>query len=203
MVLVFCVDTDATMSSRTTAGITLLDLAKSAIEHATNATRNEQHLLVTTADGSDGLKVTWGNSVASFDWQFKTLTTAAVAGNSDGGDGGSGGRGIGGGIAAGLAHAFTLLHQRRLLTGVDHWGRGFAPWLSEPAAVILLTGAAELAGNGGEGDGGSGEDAIAALTAAVAARCGVAATALCEQPWRWDHRLFVLVLAPRPPPPAA
>jgi hypothetical protein len=63
MFIVFVIDTSASMNQRTSNGMTLLDCAKSAVEHflkirgRDTSIRNDRFFLITTEDGPSAVKV--------------------------------------------------------------------------------------------------------------------------------------------------
>jgi hypothetical protein len=65
MLLVFVIDTSASMNQRSAQGITLLDCAKAAVEHFVKirgrdpATRNDRYFLVTCEEGITAIKVSY------------------------------------------------------------------------------------------------------------------------------------------------
>ena len=63
MYIVFVIDTSASMNQRSSTGMTLLDCAKSAVEHflkirgRDTSIRNDRFFLITTEDGPSAVKV--------------------------------------------------------------------------------------------------------------------------------------------------
>ena len=79
MILVFVVDVSESMSAKTNAGFTLLDLAKSTVEHIVKHRdrgpgRNiDTFLLLTTEEGPESVKATWGDPFTRFEEQLKKV----------------------------------------------------------------------------------------------------------------------------------
>ncbi|CAN0118847.1 unnamed protein product, partial [Hapterophycus canaliculatus] len=104
-----------------------------------------------------------------------------------------------------LGKAFELLGQHRLSSGVDTWGKGRCPWRTEPGAVVLLTDGKNAAGAVNAQDSGMGtgmgmgmgmpraSSALDMDTIAEGAR-GAVDGELCGKPFRWDQRLFTVIL---------
>lgn len=66
MILLFLIDTSASMNQRTESGFTFLDLAKGAVEKFINLrlrmNARDRYFLVTTSDGPAAVKVGWSES---------------------------------------------------------------------------------------------------------------------------------------------
>ncbi|CAM9785080.1 unnamed protein product, partial [Discosporangium mesarthrocarpum] len=186
MIVVFIVDTNESMNAKTSRGCSLLDLAKSSVEMITKK-RQDRSLLVTTEEGPACVRSATGDS-GRFDEQLKTLVPQGR--NS---------------IAPSLAKAFQLLRQCRwrqfnvassgsagCQTTVDSWGLGRNTKTLDPGAVIILTdGRATWPSPGaGPGPGAGGMD----MRPLMVTEPGSPEGDLCRMPYRWDHRVFTLLL---------
>lgn len=169
MFFLFLVDTSSSMNRRTPRGLTLLDCAKSAVEHFVRvrardpSARTDHYLLVTIS----GVCVGWRSSPRAFLEGLKNLKAFGPPG----------------GLASALRRSISLLNAYRG-KGIDSYGHGRKPWFVEPSATIVLTGG----GDGRAGESTSFRDTMRA--AAAAAPCANLST----MPHRWDQRVFPLVL---------
>tara|TARA_R110002050_G_scaffold3046_1_gene16155 strand:- start:74 stop:547 length:474 start_codon:yes stop_codon:yes gene_type:complete len=131
MILVFLVDTSASMNQRTSFGMTLLDCAKAAIEHfhtrlcKENQLPHQQghkYMLVTLEEGCGAVRAGWRDSLEVFLEEVKNLKAVDMTCLGDA-----------------LKTSFDLLNLNRLQQGRDNYGMGRQPLRSAPAAVILFT----------------------------------------------------------------
>lgn len=129
MIITFVLDTSASMNQRAANGLSLLDIAKSAIEfflklrgRDPQAIRSDRFLLVTFEDGPGGVRCGWKEPFSTFMQEVKNATAKDLTQ-----------------VGPALKRAFDLLNQFRLQTSIDNYGQGRNPWFLEPAAVILLT----------------------------------------------------------------
>lgn len=85
-------------------------------------------------------------------------------------------------VGQALKTAFDLLNQYRLQTGIDNYGIGRHPRFQDPSLVVLLT----------DGHASSPEGVVKHLCLPLQpAQVG---SELTREPFRWDERLFSLVL---------
>lgn len=82
-----------------------------------------------------------------------------------------------------LKHAFDLLNLNRMQTGIDTYGQGRCPYFLEPSIIIVITDGGRLSNSGGIHD---------ELT--LPKQSTVPGSDLTKEPFRWDQRLFALVL---------
>ena len=82
-----------------------------------------------------------------------------------------------------LKHSFDLLNLNRMQTGIDTYGQGRCPFYLEPSVIIVITDGGKLSNSTGIQD---------ALTLPM--HSSVPGSELTKEPFRWDQRLFALVL---------
>ncbi|XP_028292643.1 integrator complex subunit 6 isoform X1 [Gouania willdenowi] len=171
-VLLFLIDTSASMNQRTHLGITYLDIAKGAIETFMKlrgrdpASRGDRYMLVNYEDVPFGIKAGWKESHATFMTELRNLQATGLTT-----------------IGQSLRTAFDLLNLNRLVTGIDNYGQGRNPFFLEPAIIIAITDGNKLTSSGGVQD-----ELHLPLTTPLPG------SELTKEPFRWDQRLFALVL---------
>ncbi|XP_068602308.1 integrator complex subunit 6 [Brachionichthys hirsutus] len=171
-VLLFLIDTSASMNQRTHLGTTYLDVAKGAVETFMKlrgrdpASRGDRYMLVNFEDVPFGIKAGWKESHATFMTELRNLQATGLTT-----------------IGQSLRTAFDLLNLNRLVTGIDNYGQGRNPFFLEPAIIIAIS-------DGNKLTSGSGvqEELHLPLTTPLPG------SELTKEPFRWDQRLFALVL---------
>uniref|UniRef100_A0A3Q3IGN1 VWFA domain-containing protein n=1 Tax=Monopterus albus TaxID=43700 RepID=A0A3Q3IGN1_MONAL len=171
-VLLFLIDTSASMNQRTHLGTTYLDIAKGAVETFMKlrgrdpASRGDRYMLVNFEDVPFGIKAGWKESHATFMTELRNLQATGLTT-----------------IGQSLRTAFDLLNLNRLVTGIDNYGQGRNPFFLEPAIIIAITDGNKLTSSGGVQD-----ELQLPLTTPLPG------SELTKEPFRWDQRLFALVL---------
>uniref|UniRef100_A0A665WPG6 Integrator complex subunit 6 n=1 Tax=Echeneis naucrates TaxID=173247 RepID=A0A665WPG6_ECHNA len=171
-VLLFLIDTSASMNQRTHLGTTYLDIAKGAVETFMKlrgrdpASRGDRYMLVNFEDVPFGIKAGWKESHATFMTELRNLQATGLTT-----------------IGQSLRTAFDLLNLNRLVTGIDNYGQGRNPFFLEPAIIIAITDGNKLTSTGGVQD-----ELHLPLTTPLPG------SELTKEPFRWDQRLFALVL---------
>uniref|UniRef100_A0A3B5AFQ8 Integrator complex subunit 6 n=1 Tax=Stegastes partitus TaxID=144197 RepID=A0A3B5AFQ8_9TELE len=151
-VLLFLIDTSASMNQRTHLGTTYLDIAKGAVETFMKlrgrdpASRGDRYMLVNFEDVPFGIKAGWKESHATFMTELRNLQATGLTS-----------------IGQSLRTAFDLLNLNRLVTGIDNYGQVCSAEEGRQALHLPLT--TPLPGS-----------------------------ELTKEPFRWDQRLFALVL---------
>jgi integrator complex subunit 6 len=123
MIILFLIDTSTSMNQKTTSGMTLLDVAKSAVEHfvKNRSTRHaDRWMLMTCGDET----VSWKecSNVNNFLNVVKNLEANDLTE-----------------IGVALKKSFDLLNMYRLELNTDSYGNGRYPNRCDPAMIILLT----------------------------------------------------------------
>ncbi|KAK7899481.1 hypothetical protein WMY93_020334 [Mugilogobius chulae] len=82
-----------------------------------------------------------------------------------------------------LRTAFDLLNLNRLVSGIDNYGQGRNPFFLEPSIIITITDGNKLTHSSGVPD-----------ELHLPLNSPLAGSELTKEPFRWDQRLFALVL---------
>lgn len=174
-IILFLVDTSSSMNQRTYLGArpTLLDVAKDAVEKFLKArardiaSRGDRYMLLTFEDPPFNIKAGWKESHAVFMNELKHLTAAGVTN-----------------MGPALKNAFDLLNLNRMQSGIDMYGLGRAPYYLEPSMIIVITDGSSLTHAGG----------VQQTLELPMQNHVVPGSELTREPFRWDQRLFSLVL---------
>eukprot|EP00057_Strongylocentrotus_purpuratus_P021547 XP_011676021.1 PREDICTED: protein DDX26B-like [Strongylocentrotus purpuratus] len=171
-VLVFLIDTSASMNQRTHLGTSLLDIAKGAVETfmklrlRDQASRTDRYMLVTCDESPATIKAGWKENPAVFMSELKNLQATGLTT-----------------LGHALKMTFDLLNVNRLYSGIDNYGQGRNPFYLEPAIVIAITDGHKLSSNGGV------QEELSLPMSHV-----LPGSELTREPFKWDQRLFALVL---------
>ncbi|XP_034739529.1 integrator complex subunit 6 [Etheostoma cragini] len=171
-ILLFLLDTSASMNQRTYLGTTYLDVAKGAVEVFMKlrardpASRGDRYMLVTFDDPPYGVKAGWKENHATFMCELKNLQASGLTT-----------------LGHALRTAFDLLNLNRLVSGIDNYGQGRNPFFLEPSVIITITDGNKLTQSSGVPD-----------ELHLPLNSPLAGSELTKEPFRWDQRLFALVL---------
>ncbi|MGH0158266.1 UNVERIFIED_CONTAM: hypothetical protein FKN15_035128 [Acipenser sinensis] len=171
-VLLFLIDTSASMNQRAHLGTTYLDIAKGAVETFMKlrsrdpASRGDRYMLVTFEEFPSGIKAGWKENHATFMHELKNLQAVGLTT-----------------VGQSLRTAFDLLNLNRLVSGIDNYGQGRNPFFLEPSIIVTITDGSKLTSNSGVQD----ELHLPLSTP-------LPGSELTKEPFRWDQRLFALVL---------
>uniref|UniRef100_A0A674NYN7 Integrator complex subunit 6 like n=1 Tax=Takifugu rubripes TaxID=31033 RepID=A0A674NYN7_TAKRU len=171
-ILLFLLDTSASMNQRTYLGTTYLDVAKGAVEVFMKlrardpASRGDRYMLVTFDDPPYGVKAGWKENHATFMCELKNLQASGLTT-----------------LGHALRTAFDLLNLNRLVSGIDNYGQGRNPFYLEPAVIITITDGNKLTHSSGVPD-----------ELHLPLHSPLVGSELTKEPFRWDQRLFALVL---------
>ncbi|KAL9656794.1 hypothetical protein ABK040_004331 [Willaertia magna] len=194
MNIVFLMDTSSSMNQLTSNGMKLIDISKSCVEHFIKVRQRHLHhqqkkdnyFLITT---NQKVVVGWNdcNDSTIFLQRLKNLKANDLTE-----------------IGPSLKRCFDLLNQYRLQKGVDHYGVGRFPNASENSAIILLTDGERLTHSYNPfypleqqqqklpiGLDGKICFDVNKLTLP---NPHTYATKLTEEPFRWDQRVFSVIL---------
>ncbi|CAL8262964.1 unnamed protein product [Lota lota] len=171
-ILLFLLDTSASMNQRTYLGTTYLDIAKGAVEIFMKlrardpASRGDRYMLVTFDDPPYGVKAGWKENHATFMSELKNLQASGLTT-----------------LGHALRTSFDLLNLNRLVSGIDNYGQGRNPFFLEPSVIITITDGNKLTHSSGVP-----EELHLPLNSPLPG------SELTKEPFRWDQRLFALVL---------
>ncbi|XP_029368104.1 integrator complex subunit 6 isoform X2 [Echeneis naucrates] len=160
------------MNQRTYLGTTYLDVAKGAVEVFMKlrardpASRGDRYMLVTFDDPPYGVKAGWKENHATFMCELKNLQASGLTT-----------------LGHALRTAFDLLNLNRLVSGIDNYGQGRNPFFLEPSVIITITDGNKLTHSSGVPD-----------ELHLPLNSPLAGSELTKEPFRWDQRLFALVL---------
>ncbi|XP_048192022.1 integrator complex subunit 6-like [Perognathus longimembris pacificus] len=171
-ILLFLVDTSASMNQRTDQGTSYLDIAKGAVELFLKmrardpASRGDRYMLVTYDEPPYCIKAGWKESHATFMSELKNLQASGLTT-----------------VGQALRSSFDLLNLNRLISGIDNYGQGRNPFFLEPSIVITITDGNKLTSTTSVQ-----EELHLPLNSPLPG------SELTKEPFRWDQRLFALVL---------
>ncbi|XP_023653482.1 integrator complex subunit 6 [Paramormyrops kingsleyae] len=171
-ILLFLIDTSASMNQRTYLGTTYLDIAKGAVEIFMKlrardpASRGDRYMLVTFDEPPYGVKAGWKENHATFMSELKNLQASGLTT-----------------LGQALRTGFDLLNLNRLVSGIDNYGQGRNPFFLEPSVIITITDGNKLTHNSGVPD-----------ELHLPLNSPLPGSELTKEPFRWDQRLFALVL---------
>ncbi|XP_069614984.1 integrator complex subunit 6 [Ranitomeya imitator] len=171
-ILLFLLDTSGSMNQRSHLGTTYLDIAKGAVETFMKlrsrdpASRGDRYMLVTLEEPPYGIKAGWKENHATFMDELKNLQAVGLTS-----------------LGQALRTSFDLLNLNRLVTGIDNYGQGRNPFFLEPAIIIAITDGSKLTSASGVQ-----EELHLPLNSPLPG------SELTKEPFRWDQRLFALVL---------
>ncbi|XP_066542774.1 integrator complex subunit 6 isoform X1 [Hoplias malabaricus] len=171
-VILFLIDTSASMNQRSYLGTTYLDIAKGAVETFLKlrsrdpASRGDRYMLVSFEESPAGIKAGWKDSHITFMTELRNLQASGLTT-----------------FGQSLRTAFDLLNLNRVVSGIDNYGQGRNPFFLEPAIIMAVTDGNRLTSTSGVQD-----ELHLPLTTTLPG------SELTKEPFRWDQRLFSLVL---------
>eukprot|EP01135_Chromosphaera_perkinsii_P003801 Nk52_evm47s255 gene=Nk52_evmTU47s255 len=169
MIILFVIDTSASMLQRAYNGLSLLDIAKCGVENFIklrnrDPNNRDRFMLMSYAEGLDAIKVGFKEPINQFLEELKNLKASDMSC-----------------LGPTLQTAFDFLNQNRISIGIDNFGLGRIPWFIEPAMVVLLTDGGQLSSSSGLEEG-------------LRFQKPYSGSELASDPYRWDQRLFTIVL---------
>ncbi|TRZ02750.1 hypothetical protein DNTS_005429 [Danionella cerebrum] len=171
-VLLFLIDTSASMNQRSHLGTSYLDIAKGAVETFLKlrsrdpASRGDRYMLVNFEEAPAGIKAGWKDTHSTFMSELRNLRADGLTS-----------------VGQALRTTFDLLNLNRLVSGIDNYGQGRNPFYMEPAIILAITDGSKLNSSSGLQD-----ELHLPLTTPLPG------SELTKEPFRWDQRLFALVL---------
>uniref|UniRef100_A0A6I8NWY7 Integrator complex subunit 6 like n=1 Tax=Ornithorhynchus anatinus TaxID=9258 RepID=A0A6I8NWY7_ORNAN len=168
-ILLFLIDTSASMNQRTDLGTSYLDIAKGAVEIFMKlrardpASRGDRYMLVTYDEPPYCIK-----NHANIHDELKNLQASGLTT-----------------LGQALRSSFDLLNLNRLVSGIDNYGQGRNPFFLEPSILITITDGNKLTNTAGVQ-----EELHLPLNSPLPG------SELTKEPFRWDQRLFQLGSVP-------
>jgi len=172
VLILFLIDTSASMNQRTCLGTTYIDIAKGAVESfmkirsRDQSSRGDRFMLVSFDEPPNCIKAGWRESPATFLEELKGLQAISLSG-----------------LGPALKESFNLLNLHRLQSGIDNYGMGRNPYYLEPAIIIAITDNGALCNTAG---------VLPELHLPMHNQ--LSGSELTKEPFRWDQRVFSLIL---------
>ncbi|XP_018009540.1 integrator complex subunit 6 [Hyalella azteca] len=187
-IIVFLIDTSGSMNQKTFIGArpTLLDVAKGAVESFVKLrqrcpdSRGDRYMLFTAEDPPNHIKAGWKENLATFMNELKNIRATGLST-----------------IGPAIRNVFDVLNINRMQSGIDTYGAGRSPFFLEPSLIVVITDGGRLTAPAGVQDEMFSGHKSSSIPGAE----------LTREMYRWDQRLFALVLrltgtpAQDPPPP--
>lgn len=151
---------------------TYLDIAKGAVEtflkyrQRSQDCMGDRYMLLTFEDPPSNVKAGWKENHATFMNELKNLQSNGLTS-----------------MGEALKNAFDLLNLNRMQSGIDTYGQGRCPFYLEPSVIIVITDGGKYSFRNGVH-----QEITLPLNAQIPG------TKLTKEPFRWDQRLFSLVL---------
>jgi len=186
-IIVFLVDTSGSMNQRAYVNgrKTLLDISKEAVEffvkqrQKSAESRGDRYMLLTFDEFPRNIKAGWKENLATFMTELKNLEASGMTT-----------------MGSALKAVFDTLNINRMQSGIDMYGQGRYPYYLEPAVIVVVT------------DGGPLTTANTVQRGLELPMSGTAGLGLMvpggeltREPFRWDQRLYALVLRMAGHPP--
>uniref|UniRef100_A0A6B2E8S6 Putative dead box rna helicase n=1 Tax=Phlebotomus kandelakii TaxID=1109342 RepID=A0A6B2E8S6_9DIPT len=174
-IILFLIDTSASMCQRAHVnGVqkTYLDIAKGAVEtflkyrQRSQDCMGDRYMLLTFEDPPSNVKAGWKENHATFMNELKNLQSTGLTS-----------------MGEALKNAFDLLNLNRMQSGIDTYGQGRCPFYLETSVIIVITDGGKYSSRNGVNN-----EIVLPLHAQIPG------TKLTKEPFRWDQRLFSLVL---------
>lgn len=174
-IILFLVDTSASMCQKAYVnGVqkSYLDVAKGAVETFLKYRQRSQdclgdrYMLLTFEDPPSNVKAGWKENHATFMNELKNLQCHGLTSMSEA-----------------LKNALDLLNLNRMQSGIDTYGQGRCPFYLESSVIIVITDGGKYSFRNGVQ-----QEIILPLNAQIPG------TKFTKEPFRWDQRLFSLVL---------
>lgn len=149
-----------------------LDIAKGAVEtflkyrQRTQDCLGDRYMLLTFEEPPANVKAGWKENHATFMNELKNLQSTGLTS-----------------MGESLKNAFDLLNLNRMQSGIDTYGQGRCPFYLEPSVIIVITDGGRYSYRNGVH-----QEIILPLNTQIPG------TKFTKEPFRWDQRLFSLVL---------
>ncbi|XP_017299468.1 integrator complex subunit 6-A-like [Diaphorina citri] len=173
-IIVFLIDTSASMNQRAYLGgrPKLLDIAKGAVEtfvkvrQRSPESRGDRYMLLTFEEPPSNIKAGWKENLTTFMTELKNLQCTGMTL-----------------LGAALKHTFDVLNMNRMQSGIDTYGQGRSPFFLEPAVIVVITDGGKLSNATGVQEDFN-----------LPMHSPIPGSEMTREPFRWDQRLFSLVL---------
>ncbi len=180
-IIVFLVDTSASMQQRSfvSGRSTFLDIAKGAVEffvklrQKSPESRGDRYMLLTFEEYPRNIKAGWKENLQTFMSELKNLEANGMTT-----------------MGTALKQVFDILNINRMQTGIDMYGQGRYPFYLEPAVILVISDGGKLTTQG---------SVQSELNLPM--HSSVPGSELTREPFRWDQRLYALVLRMAGAPP--
>ena len=180
-IIVFLVDTSASMQQRSwvSGRSTFLDIAKGAVEffvklrQKSPESRGDRYMLLTFEEYPRNIKAGWKENLQTFMSELKNLEANGMTT-----------------MGTALKQVFDILNINRMQTGIDMYGQGRYPFYLEPAVILVISDGGKLTTQG---------SVQSELNLPM--HSSVPGSELTREPFRWDQRLYALVLRMAGTPP--
>ena len=180
-IIVFLVDTSASMQQKSfvSGRSTLLDMAKNAVEffvkmrQKSPESRGDRYMLLTFEEYPRNIKAGWKENLQTFMNELKNLEANGMTT-----------------MGSALKQVFDTLNVNRMQTGIDMYGQGRYPFYLEPAVIVTITDGGKLT-----------TQASVQFELNLPMHSSVPGSELTREPFRWDQRLYALVLRMAGTPP--
>ncbi|KAL1464461.1 hypothetical protein WDU94_004109 [Cyamophila willieti] len=150
----------------------LLDIAKGAVEtfvkvrQRSPESRGDRYMLLTFEEPPSNIKAGWKENLTTFMTELKNLQCTGMTL-----------------LGAALKHTFDVLNMNRMQSGIDTYGQGRSPFFLEPAVIVVITDGGKLSNATGVQDEFN-----------LPMHSPIPGSEMTREPFRWDQRLFSLVL---------
>jgi hypothetical protein len=171
VIVLFLIDTSASMNQRTNLGTSYLDIAKSSLDTFSKfrardpSSRGDRYMLVTYDEPPYAVKSGWKESHGHFLTELKNLQACGLST-----------------FGRSLKEALDLLNAHRLHTGIDNYGQGRNPFYLEPTVIVVIT----------DGHCFTSEESV--QDEIDLALDDSEKNQLTKDSFRWDQRLFSIIL---------
>jgi integrator complex subunit 6 len=151
---------------------TLLDVAKSAVEtfvkirQRSMDSRIDRYMLLTFEETPNNIKAGWKENLATFMNELKNLQCYSMTA-----------------MGVAVKQAFDILNINRMTSGIDTYGQGRCPFFLETSVIVLITDGGKLTTVNGVQE-----------EFTLPMHSPVPGSEMTREPFRWDQRLFALVL---------
>ena len=180
-IIAFLADTSASMQQKSwvSGRSTFLDIAKGAVEffvklrQKSPESRGDRYMLLTFEEYPKNIKAGWKENLQTFMTELKNLEANGMTT-----------------MGSALKQVFDILNINRMQTGIDMYGQGRYPFYLEPAVILVISDGGKLTTQG---------SVQSELNLPM--HSSVPGSELTREPFRWDQRLYALVLRMAGTPP--